>query len=708
MPESEVTSEGRQVVQSPLMPFIDASGWRTRARFQTTPELPGILPVQTRLLAGAAEVDITPPPGMPKAGYSANAHSGTGFRTRLRARVLHLRAGTASVALVQCDLLGGSAVVQHLVAQAIREQTDVPLAGLLIGATHTHAGPGQFLGTDFYNRFASNKSGFDPAFAQFLVDSISAAVIEAVRTRRPAAAAIGSVGVWGLTRNRSMAAHVRNRNAVDTRTTPERKFLAINPELHVLRVDSVESGESADIGPASRAREHPGPSDKDQHASTRTGRSSPLAGVVVFSVHGTGVPMQADEYNADIWAYLVGELGNRVEARYGTRPIIGAIEGTHADVAPAIRPGAAGHIEAARVGRAIGESAAELFASLENELTEEVELQSGFREIDLEKDSSIDGVTLAPRPAVGAALLAGAHENETPVICHVPPFRADNPKPWPGRLGSAHAEKWVLGSRWLQPVVLPLRSFPRILPIQTVRIGDTMLVGLPFEITVETGRRIAGAVSDALDPAPQDSTVDSGVQRVVISSVANEYSGYVASPEEYQQQRYEGAHTLYGPKTQPFLARHVVQLAVETVRSDVVQDAVPVRRFDLRITRHLLRADSEGPEVPRRILEYPTYHDASSATDGYWKVEWLDVDPARLVWNEALVAVQGCDGDGIWSPVADDQGWDMQVTHLGAAAGAGHRYEARWWDPEFRGTSRFRFVILSNAGRPEIVSPPFP
>jgi hypothetical protein len=38
------------------------------------------------LLAGAAEVDITPPPGIPKAGYSRNAHTGSGFRTRLRAR----------------------------------------------------------------------------------------------------------------------------------------------------------------------------------------------------------------------------------------------------------------------------------------------------------------------------------------------------------------------------------------------------------------------------------------------------------------------------------------------------------------------------------------------------------------------------------------------------------------------------------------------
>src|SRR5947209_15316297 len=77
------------------------------------------LPEIDGLLAGAAEVDITPPPGMPKAGHSANAHTGTGFRTRLHAHVLHLRGGAQSITLVQCDLLAGSAIVQRLVADAL-------------------------------------------------------------------------------------------------------------------------------------------------------------------------------------------------------------------------------------------------------------------------------------------------------------------------------------------------------------------------------------------------------------------------------------------------------------------------------------------------------------------------------------------------------------------------------------------------------------
>ena len=163
--------------KDPLAAFFGA-GVR-RARFSVRETVPPELERVHGLLAGAAQRDITPPPGMPKAGYSSNAHDGTGFRTRLRARVVHLRAGRTSLAIVQCDLLGGSSVLQHLVAQRIAQSTDIGIAGLMIGATHTHAGPGQFLGTDFYNRFASNRAGFDPRWTSFLVGQITDAVIEA-------------------------------------------------------------------------------------------------------------------------------------------------------------------------------------------------------------------------------------------------------------------------------------------------------------------------------------------------------------------------------------------------------------------------------------------------------------------------------------------------------------------------------------------------
>ncbi|MFN8052067.1 MAG: neutral/alkaline non-lysosomal ceramidase N-terminal domain-containing protein [Acidimicrobiales bacterium] len=670
----------------PLRPFVDRD--RGRAAFSVSIAEPDPLPQVDRLLAGAAEVDLTPPPGMPKAGYSSNAHDGVGFRTRLRARILHLRCGRSSIAIVQCDLLGGSSVLQFLVADAIADRTDIPLAGLMIGATHTHAGPGQFSGTDFYNRFASNRSGFDPAWAQFLVDRIAAGVVEAYESRVPAFVAVGSTEVWGSTRNRSLDPHVQNETVVDKRQEPQRKFASINPELHLVRVDR-----AADDGSA----------------------AGPLGAAVIFSVHGTGVSQHAREYNADLWAYLVDELGHRIETARGERGVVGAMEGTHADMAPALHPGRAGHIESRRIGRQIGAEAADLYERLGAELADTVELACGLREIDMTGGASIDGVSLPDRPAVGAALVAGAKENLTPVVQYLPPFRAGFPKPFD--VDGEQGRKWVIGSKWLQPLVLPLRSFPRRIPVQMLRVGRVAVVGLPFEVTVESGRRIVAAGQAALDEAAT-ARGDSGIERVIVSSVANEYCGYVATAEEYSRQYYEGGHTLYGPNTQRFLAAHVRRLVGEVAAADparpVVTDVGTKRSWDLRIHRYLARRDAA--RVGRSALGTPRYVDATGDEDGYWEFRWRDEAPGNLLWHEAMVRVEQRDATGEhageWLPAVhdgrrvDDQGTSMEVRSEGTDS-IGHVYAARWHDPAFRVGRMHRFVVLANGTQAELASVPF-
>ena len=667
-------SEGWNLTaDSPLLPFAERDSGR--ARFTVAPVKPSGPDVGKHvdgLLAGAAEVDITPPPGIPKAGYSRNAHTGSGFRSRIRARVLHLRSGSTSLAVVQCDLLGGSAVLHHLVARAIAERTDVPLAGLMIGATHTHGGPGQFLGTRFYNRFASNKAGFDSAWAQQLAERIAGGVVEAVETRCPARLAVGSTEVWGLTRNRSLAPHVRNLSVDDDRTAPQRAYVSVNPQLHLIRVDT----------------------------AAEDGGYEPLAATVVFSVHGTGVPMQSHEYNADLWAYLTDELAAQITRAHGQRPVVGAIEGTHADVAPALHPGTAGHLEAQRVGRAIGSEAATLYERLEKELSDRVDLAAGLREVDLTRSRSIGSITLPKRPAVGAALIAGAYENETPVVRRIPPFKAGSPKP---RGRGPQGVKWVVGGPF-QRFVLPLSGFPRVVPVQVLQLGRAMLVGLPFELTVETGRRIAAAVDDQAG--------SHGVEQVIVTSVANEYAGYCATPEEYGLQHYEGGHTLYGPQSQPFFAAHVARLAEETLRTGGVSDVLAERRFDLPHHRYLPR--SGGPEVERELLGPATFTDATARADPFWEQRWRDVSPGDLLWHDPLVRVEATDAhDETWQRAlsadgraVDDQGCDVEVVHLGKDR-AGHRYATRWWNPVFRSYRRHRFVLVANGTRPKLTGDPF-
>jgi hypothetical protein len=73
--------------------------------------------------------------------------------------------------------------------------------------------------------------------------------------------------------------------------------------------------------------------------------------------------------------------------------------------------------------------------------------------------------------------------------------------------------------------------------VQVLRVGDRLLLATPGEPTVEMGRRFRDAVAPVL-PA--------GVKEPVIVGLANDYIGYMTTPEEYQMQHYEGGHTVFG------------------------------------------------------------------------------------------------------------------------------------------------------------------
>lgn len=643
-----------------------------------SPRPGGDLPEIRELLAGAAEVDVTPPPGMPKSGHSRNAQDGIGFRTRIRVRVLHLRAGRTSVALIAGDLHAGSAVVHRLVAGEVAATTDIPLAGIFMGATHTHAGPGQFHGSDFYNRWASNRPGLDPHYTSYLAERIAGAVRDAHDTRRPARLATGATEVWGYTRNRSLAAHVENTSVADKRTAPQRRYAAVNPWLHLLRVDTDEAA----------------------------GGRRPLAAFAWFSIHGTGISRHDPAYNADVWAYIAGEMARGIEARTGVRPVTGAVEGTHGDMTPAVRPGMLVYPEAERVGRGIGAAGAELHERLESRLTARVRLACGWRDVDLAGRPVVAGIRL-PDPAIGAAKLAGAVENATPFVDRIPPFKAGSPKP--DRLaGRAHGRKWIFGGRLQKR--LEGSAFPRVLPVQMLLIGGAAVLGLPFEVTVEAGRRLEAAVAGALrggDPA---------VERVIVSSAANDYWDYLTTAEEYDLQCYEGASNLYGPRTLDFVSAVAVDLARRVAGGGVVDEAVPSRRYEGRVHRYMAEEHPPGAGPRRRVLAVEgagaAFTEADRWEDGYWEMRWTGGAPGTLRWDRPIVRVERLDV-GRWLPAVDgagavdDSGWHMGVFHLGAAAGGGDLYAARWYQPPLGEPGRWRFVLEANHGHPELPGPAF-
>jgi neutral ceramidase len=81
-----------------------------------------------------------------------------------------------------------------------------------------------------------------------------------------------------------------------------------------------------------------------------------------------------------------------------------------------------------------------------------------------------------------------------------------------------------------------------IVDIQLLRVGQFVIIVSPSEATTMAGRRWRAAIKDAASDILGDVEPN-----VVLGGPANTYAHYVATPEEYGRQRYEGASTLYGP-----------------------------------------------------------------------------------------------------------------------------------------------------------------
>ncbi|MEV6069999.1 neutral/alkaline ceramidase [Nocardia sp. NPDC052001] len=168
----------------------------------------------------------------------------------------------------------------------------------------------------------------------------------------------------------------------------------------------------------------------------------------------------------------------------------------------------------------------------------------------------------------GVSLIAGSVE-DGPGLPGVPiPEGVRNPfvdalggvnQPIPDWLADAQAPKAIVAPLGIMP---PVPWVPSVVPIQLVRIGDLYLACGGAEFTITSGLRIRRVVAEALGVS---------LDQVLMQGYANCYHEYVATPEEYDAQQYEGGSTLYGRYTLPAYQQEFHRLAT----AFVAQQAVP-------------------------------------------------------------------------------------------------------------------------------------
>lgn len=164
-----------------------------------------ILGADDDMRAGAGMVAITPPAGVPLAGYY-HKRGASGVHDELYSRAIVIEKNGIQAAIVSLDLISTRRGFVEKARELINDRTGIPSENVMISATHAHTGP--VLADD---RLFESQGASDPAAAAFMKElpgkiaqSVGAAYKRLVEAE--ALAAIGNEG--SITFNRRF--HMRD------------------------------------------------------------------------------------------------------------------------------------------------------------------------------------------------------------------------------------------------------------------------------------------------------------------------------------------------------------------------------------------------------------------------------------------------------------------------------------------------------------------
>ncbi len=239
----------------------------------------------TDFQAGAADKDITPPPGIPMWGYGARHDKpAEGTLDPLMAKAVVISAGDDKVALVGIDIgRGPTEAMMKIIRREIADKAGIK--HVLITGSHTHHGPV----IELVDEPGLGQGKFPAAieYSQKLPHLLIEAILAADKARKPARLGVATESVT-LNRNR----HTK------------RELRVTDPQLIVMRFDDSEG--------------------------------KPIAILVNFAAHPVMTETMVLKYSAD----YPGFLKNKVESELSTKCVF--MQGAAGDMSPNVGSGPPG------------------------------------------------------------------------------------------------------------------------------------------------------------------------------------------------------------------------------------------------------------------------------------------------------------------------------------------------------------------------------
>ena len=476
-------------------------------------------------LVGTGIYDITGPAaecGM--MGYFMADQKTEGIHTRLRSRafvVVDPLSGTR-VALVIAE----AGMIPQGIHQAVVKKLFSKYNGLYtdknvtISATHTHSAPGAISHYALYNL---SMFGYDEKHFNTVAEGIYQSIVRAHNNLKPGNIRINTGELDNCGWNRSPLAYDENPDEEKARYNSN-----TDKTMTLLRF---VSSDGSDLGMVNWYAVHP------------------------TSVGNTNKLISGD--NKGYASYLF-EKQMRTNYAAANTFVAAFAENNAGDVSPNIYWGYPNGVDDYYHMKVIGtcqyNKAAELFNGATVNLAGSVDYRHTYVDMSNQSISPAympDQVSVGKTcsAAIGVCVLAGSTEDGKGI--DIPegityPYDIDllgHPYPFAFTVDpfdqQCHGKKPIaLPTGRIKPLGIPLT--PEVLPVQILKIGNLAIIALPTEVTTMAGRRLEETVMNHL--ADQ-------VDYVVIAALSNAYVEYVATPEEYNLQHYEGASTHFGPYT---------------------------------------------------------------------------------------------------------------------------------------------------------------
>lgn len=380
----------------------------------------------------------------------------------------------------------GSPMVKTAVVEQVRS-LGFDRHSVLLAATHTHCGP----------LFAGD----------WIASQVADAITTADEERRPAAAGWGTTDVYDVNRSRSVGAHLANHGTDGVTPgsgSPKADTMGAehtrNTTLRVLRVEETDG--------------------------------TPIAAWSQFSVHPTTYPNDTTTFSAD----LAGAATRRFVAGFpgadeddpggeGDAPLTMFTNGSVGDLIP-IYDDYNKHALADSAGRRLADGMRTAWEQAGDSLSRRLPVEGRAETRRYEGQEVEPGKRVSPVALWGTPFLGGAENGPSPFFT----FGMQGKRRPAALADPVQGRKVVAGPAPYSPAV----------EVQVLRVGDRLLLGAPGEPTTQMGREMRRAAADA---GPDD------VTDVSVVGIANGYNGYFTTPAEYDQQYYEGGHTVFGKYT---------------------------------------------------------------------------------------------------------------------------------------------------------------